>query len=232
MKIELESLDLEITDGIAVISMHAPMSNKMTTLFIEDYIKACTECINVLPKGLIITGGKRFSTGADVDQLTESFVSETQTDAEGNVIKVSEGHILNKKIFTSLWNVNFPVISAIGGFCIGSGCEIALSSHFRVCEANATIGLPESTFGLLPGMGGIARSSQISGLARALEIVYSGEMYSAEEAYKLGLADIITPKKESFNTSLKLMDLILGSGEYKKAHKKEYLRKFQEVTIS
>ena len=230
MKIEFESLDLEITDGIAVISMHAPMSNKMTTQFINDYVKACSECINAAPKGLIITGGKRFSTGADVDQLTESFVSQTETDSEGNVLKVPEEHILNKKIFTSLWHAEFPVISAIGGFCIGSGCEIALSSHFRVCEANATIGLPESTFGLLPGMGGIARSSQISGLARALEIVYSGEMYSAEEAYKLGLADIITPKKESFDTSVKLMNFILSQGKYNKTYKKEYLRKFQEVT--
>lgn len=229
MKFEFESMDLEIADGIAVISMHAPMSNKMTTLFIDDYIKACTECINNSPDGLIITGGKRFSTGADVDQLTDSFVSQTVTDELGNIISLPPEHLPNKKIFTSLWDSKFPVISAVGGFCIGSGCEIALSSHFRVCEVNATIGLPESTFGLLPGMGGIVRSAQIAGLAGALEIVYSGEMYSAEEAYKLGLADILTPKKESFDTSLKLLTFILKSGEYQKSRKREYINKFQEV---
>ncbi len=229
MKTEFETIDLEITDNIAVLSMHAPMSNKMTTMFLEDYIKACEECINASPKGLIITGGKRFSTGADVDQLAETFISHTVTDDNGNVVSVPEEHVANKKVFTSLWNQPFPVISAVGGFCIGSGCEIALNSHFRVCEINATIGLPESTFGLLPGMGGIVRSSQISGLARALEIIYTGEMYSAEEAYKLGLADIITPKKESFNYSVKLLELILSMGEYKKSDKKNYLCKFREV---
>ncbi|KAK1248373.1 hypothetical protein MKX08_006593 [Trichoderma sp. CBMAI-0020] len=91
--------------------------------------------------------------------------------------------------FTSLSNLQIPTISAISSLALGGGLELALSTHFRVLSSNATVGLPETRLGIIPGAGGTFRLPALIGLSRARDLVLTGRRVAAPEAYFLGIAD-------------------------------------------
>lgn len=91
--------------------------------------------------------------------------------------------------FTSLSELQIPTISAISSVALGGGLELALSTHFRVLTSNATIGLPETRLGIIPGAGGTHRLPAIVGLSRARDLILTGRRVAAPEAYFLGIAD-------------------------------------------
>jgi len=92
--------------------------------------------------------------------------------------------------------LSLPVISAIRGICLGSALELALFSHFRFCGEEAIFGLPESTFNLIPGIGGIQRFVSLAGKAQALDYILTGRTFDAPTALNLGVVDMILPRKE------------------------------------
>ncbi|KAG5947136.1 hypothetical protein E4U53_006464 [Claviceps sorghi] len=104
-----------------------------------------------------------------------------------------------RETFTALSELQIPTISAISSLALGGGLELALSTHFRVLSSNATVGLPETRLGILPGAGGTARLPAIIGLPRARDLILTGRRVSAPEAYFLGLADrlveVVVPDK-------------------------------------
>lgn len=202
----------EITDNVAFITMQAPQNNLMTAEFFVEYEKTMQDIEKLAEKGeisgVIISGKSRhFSVGADVQSLAERSMNDLQ-DMKSET-DFSDSHIKQKHLVTFLHDLKIPVISAVSGFCIGSGSEIAINSHIRVCDKSARIGQPESTFGILPALGGIARTTEYLGLTTAFEIVMSGELLSAQQAYEIGWADILTEKKQALPTAKKLMNYIL-----------------------
>ncbi|KAM0447744.1 hypothetical protein ACHAO4_008693 [Trichoderma viride] len=94
-----------------------------------------------------------------------------------------------RSTFTSLSNLQIPTISAISSIALGGGLELALSTHFRVLSSNATVGLPETRLGIIPGAGGTFRLPALIGLSRARDLVLTGRRVAAPEAYFLGIAD-------------------------------------------
>ncbi|POR35522.1 Methylglutaconyl-CoA hydratase, mitochondrial [Tolypocladium paradoxum] len=91
--------------------------------------------------------------------------------------------------FASLSDLPVPTISAISSLALGGGLELALSTHFRVLTSNATVGLPETRLGIIPGAGGTHRLPALVGLARARDLILTGRRVAAPEAYFLGIAD-------------------------------------------
>lgn len=91
--------------------------------------------------------------------------------------------------FTTLSGLPIPTISAISSLALGGGLELALSTHFRVLTSNATVGLPETRLGIIPGAGGTHRLPALIGLPRARDLILTGRRVSAPEAYFLGIAD-------------------------------------------
>lgn len=91
--------------------------------------------------------------------------------------------------FTSLSVLPIPTISAISSIALGGGLELALSTHFRVLSSNATVGLPETRLGIIPGAGGTHRLPAVIGISRARDLILTGRRVAAPEAYFLGLAD-------------------------------------------
>lgn len=91
--------------------------------------------------------------------------------------------------FTSLSDLPIPTISAISSIALGGGLELALSTHFRVLSSNATVGLPETRLGIIPGAGGTHRLTGLIGLGRARDLILTGRRVAAPEAYFLGIAD-------------------------------------------
>ena len=153
------------------------LSKTLDIIGVDDSIKA-----------VIITGvGERsFCAGADISYM----VNITPIDAEKYASAAQS--VLNK-----IERLEKPVIAAINGFALGGGCELALVCDIRICSSNAKIGQPEVTIGIPPGWGGTQRLLRIVGPAKAKEMIFTGKMISADEAYNIGLVnDVISLTKE------------------------------------
>jgi len=166
-----------------------PPSNNMTLKFFSE-MKSLKEIILRIPdlKAIIISGkGRHFSSGVDLDEL---------------LMKISHDEESESLLEINYWSLNYfetlpvPVISAIRGVCLGSAMELALFCNYRFCGEDAVFGLPETTFNLIPGIGGIHRFAALSGKARALNYIMTGGTFSSETALDLGIVDFVCPKRE------------------------------------
>jgi 3-hydroxypropionyl-coenzyme A dehydratase len=181
---------LEPIGDVAIIKINRPEAlNAMNV----DVIWELSKTIDIVGvddsiKTVIITGvGERsFCAGADISYM----VNITPIDAEKYASSAQS--VLNK-----IEKLEKPVIAAINGFALGGGCELALVCDIRLCSTNAKIGQPEVTIGIPPGWGGTQRLLRIIGPAKAKEMIFTGKMINAEEAYKIGLVnDVINLTQE------------------------------------
>ena len=131
---------------------------------------------------LIITGAgdKAFVAGADIKEIN-SLDTTTAFEFAG----------FGQKVFMQIEKLPIPVIAAVNGFALGGGLELAMACDFIFASKKAKFALPECTLGLMPGFGGSVRLARIVGPARARQIAYTGDMISAEEAYRVGLVNEI-----------------------------------------
>src|SRR5215467_1554431 len=141
------------------------------------------------------TGERSFCAGADLRYVVDKSPIEAETYA-------STIHALLNKIE----NLPKPVIAAINGYALGGGCEIALACDIRIASSNAKIGQTEVKVGIPPGWGGSQRMLRILGPAKAKELIFTGEMITADEALKIGLVN----KVVSLDTK---SDVLTGSSE-------------------
>src|ERR1700676_455172 len=137
--------------------------------------------------GVILTGAgnKAFIAGADISELAHA----TAIDAE-RASRFGQG------VLDLIENLGKPVIAAVNGFALGGGCETAMACTLRIAVESASFGQPEVTLGLIPGGGGTQRLPRLVGKGRALQIILSGEMISAQEAYRIGLVNEVVPAGE------------------------------------
>jgi enoyl-CoA hydratase len=135
-------------------------------------------------RGVILTGAgdKAFIAGADIGDLAQA----SAIDAER-----SSRH--GQEVLDLIENLGKPVIAAINGFALGGGCETAMACTIRIAVEHAKLGQPEVKLGLLPGGGGTQRLPRLVGKGRALQLILSGGLISAQEAYRIGLVNEIVP---------------------------------------
>jgi len=135
-------------------------------------------------RGVILTGAgnKAFIAGADISEL-----------AHATAIEAERASRFGQEVLDLIENLGKPVIAAINGFALGGGCETAMACTIRITVDNARFGQPEVTLGLVPGGGGTQRLPRLVGKGRALQLILSGEMISAQEAYRIGLVNEIVP---------------------------------------
>ena len=151
-------------------------------------------------KAVIITGAgeKAFVAGADI--------------AEFVGVQDDEGASLAKKgqeIFFKIENCPKPVIAAVNGFALGGGCELAMACHFRLASTNAKFGQPEVNLGLIPGYGGTQRLTLLVGKAKAMEMMMTGIMISADEAKALGLINYVESPENLLPKTKEILNTIL-----------------------
>ena len=115
-------------------------------------------------------------------------------------------------MFSRVEELGKPVIGAINGFALGGGCELALACHIRVAGEGARFGTPEVKLGLMCGYAGTQRLPRLVGRGRALEMLLTGEMIDAQEAYRIGLVNKVVPAGELMDSCLELMKKILANG--------------------
>lgn len=186
----MENILIEKQDNIAVVTINRPAKlnalNKATIQELHDGFKALNE--DKLVKVIIVTGSgeKAFVAGADISEFADFSVAEGQNLA-------FEGQ---KLLFDFVQNLSTPVIAAVNGFALGGGLELAMSCHFRVASANAKMGLPEVTLGVIPGYGGTQRLTQLIGKGRAMELIMTAGMIDAETAKNYGLVNHVVSQEE------------------------------------
>jgi enoyl-CoA hydratase len=150
--------------------------------------------------GIVIYGkGRHFSSGADLDDLISAIKEREETASDGNRSSILTD---NLRSFTFFEDLDIPVVAAIRGVCLGSALELALFCHCRICGDGSVLGLPESTFGLIPGCGGIIKMATLAGLPRAMELVLSGSSFSSEEALRWKIVDKIAPKNDVVSVAI------------------------------
>lgn len=195
-----------IIDKILVITINRPESlNALNNELIAELSECFQEaCQDTAIGGIILTGSgeKAFVAGADIKEL--SAVSRQ------NALEMSrKGQIL----FGSIEKCPKPVIAAVNGFALGGGCEIAMACHIRIASKNARFGQPEVNLGTIPGYGGTQRLTQLVGRGKALELMLTGDMISAEEAHVVGLVNQLADDQEKLmEQATAMMKKILSKG--------------------
>lgn len=209
---DLNTMSYTIENNVGYIVLDGEHNNRMNKEFFKELKQVVDQCSMDNIKGLIITGKKRhYSVGVNVDELKEQIKTETIVNEEGKIIELPMTHLTDKKTFIKLSKLTIPVISVIRGFCIGSGFELALNSHIRICERGAQVGSPEAEFGFMPALGGCVQAINIGGFSNAIEAVMKAKIYTAEEIEKLTLVDMVVEKKTGLQIAQELLDYIYSS---------------------
>jgi enoyl-CoA hydratase/carnithine racemase len=139
---------------------------------------------DVAVRGVILTGAgdKAFVAGADISELAHVAAFEAEQASR-----------FGQEVLDLIENLGKPVVAAVNGFALGGGCETAMACTIRIAVDTAKFGQPEVGLGLLPGGGGTQRMPRLVGKGRALQLILSGEMIDAQEAYRIGLVNEIVP---------------------------------------
>ena len=152
-------------------------------------------------KVIVLTGSgeKAFVAGADISEFAH--------------FSVDEGGILARKgqeiLFDFIESLSKPVIAAVNGFALGGGLELAMACHFRIASDNAKMGLPEVSLGVIPGYGGTQRLPQLVGKGKAMEMIMTAGMISAEDALSCGLVNHVTTQEALLPLAEKIASKIM-----------------------
>jgi enoyl-CoA hydratase/carnithine racemase len=176
----------EKKDAIAYVTVNRPkVLNALNTPTWKDLRTAFEDARDdTAIRGVILTGAgnKAFIAGADIGELAHVAAFEAEQSSR-----------FGQEVLDLIENLGKPVIAAVNGFALGGGCETAMACTIRLAVDTAKFGQPEVTLGLVPGGGGTQRLPRLVGKGRALQLILSGEMISAQEAYRIGLVNEIVP---------------------------------------
>ena len=175
--------------AIAYVTLNRPkVMNALSHATWEEIEAAFTEARDdEAVRGVILTGAgdKAFIAGADISELAHvSAVQAEQSSAYG------------QKVLNLIENLGKPVIAAINGFALGGGCETAMACTIRIASETAKFGQPEVKLGLIPGGGGTQRMPRLIGKGRALQLILTGGIINAAEAYRIGLVNEVVPPNQ------------------------------------
>lgn len=194
-----------LQDGIATITVNRPEKlNALNTTVIAELGQAI-DAAGADPgvHGVILTGAgpKAFIAGADISELA------SQTPLEGKARSLA-----GQAVFRRFEALGKPVVAAINGFCLGGGCELAMACHMRLASETARFGQPEVKLGIGPGYGGTVRLPRLVGRGRALELLLTGAMIDAQEAWRIGLVNRVVPADRLLSETETLLQTIHAQG--------------------
>ncbi len=183
---EFQHILTEVKNHIFYLTINRPQKlNALNRSVLEEISAAIqTATKNADVRAILITGAgeKAFVAGADISEFQNYNVEEGRELARNG----------QESVFNAIENCAKPVLAAINGFALGGGLELAMACHIRIASNNAKLGLPEVTLGLIPGYGGTQRLAQLIGKGKAMEMIFTADMLTAEEAEKVGLVNHVT----------------------------------------
>ncbi len=185
----LENVLYEKKGAIAYVTLNRPkVLNALNQRTWQDLRAAFEDARDDTDvRGVILTGAgdKAFIAGADISEL-----------AQVSAVQAERSSTYGQEVLNLVENLGKPVVAAINGFALGGGCETAMACTIRLATESARFGQPEVKLGVPPGGGGTQRLPRLVGKGRALQLILSGEMISAQEAYRIGLVNEVVPAAE------------------------------------
>jgi enoyl-CoA hydratase/carnithine racemase len=202
--LRLANVAYEKKGGIAYVTVNRPnVLNALNTPTWADLRTAFEDARNdAAVHGVILTGAgnKAFIAGADISEL-----------AHATAVAAEQSSRFGQQVLDLVENLGKPVIAAVNGFALGGGCETAMACTIRIAVETAKFGQPEVTLGLVPGGGGTQRLPRLVGKGRALQLILSGEMISAQEAYRIGLVNEIVPATDLISRAEAILNKIASN---------------------
>lgn len=198
-----ENVRLEKIGGIARVTIDRPkVMNALNNQTLTELAHAFEDVrADDAVRVLIVTGSgeKAFVAGADINEL-----------ARMKALPAKDISYFGQQVFSRLENMGKPSIAMINGFALGGGCELALACTLRTAATTARLGLPEVSLGIIPGYGGTQRLARVAGPGVAREWVLTGEMFGAEEAWRVGVVNRIFAPQELEAGTMKLAETLLS----------------------
>jgi len=200
-----ENILYQVEDGIALITVNRPkVLNALNSATYEELRQAFLAAGKNEGVGAVIltgSGDKAFVAGADINEL-----------AVQSPVGAAEFSRRSLEALALIENLGKPVIAAVNGFALGGGCELAMACHIRIASASASFGQPEVSLGIIPGNGGTQRLARLVGKGRAIEIVLTGAMVDAQEAYRIGLVNKVVPPENLLAAAKEMAGKIMTKG--------------------
>jgi enoyl-CoA hydratase len=199
------TLLFDVAGGIARIIVNRPdkLNALNATVFteLEDAVGRIESDATI--GGVIVTGAgaKAFVAGADIGEIG----GQGALDGKARALR-------GQRIFRRLERCGKPVIAAVNGFALGGGCELAMACHLRIAAEHAKFGQPEVKLGIGPGYGGTVRLPRLVGQGRALELLLTGAMIDAQEAWRIGLVNRVVPANRLIEECETMLRAILDNG--------------------
>ncbi len=177
-------------NGLAIITFNRPqVRNAVNYRAIDESLDAASGAdTDDSVRVLILTGAgdKAFVAGADIEELR----------ARNTLTELGKRSAQRRVLANLLETMSKPTIAAINGFAVGTGLELALACTIRIASSNAKFGQPEINLGIMPGNGGTQRLPRLVGEGRAMEMILTGDLIDAQEAYRIGLVNHVVPQAE------------------------------------
>ena len=190
-----EFVRLEVADGVATIRIDRPKVNALNDQ-VAGEIGEAVDSIHYddSVRAAVLWGGERvFAAGADIKEMSVR-------DAVTMYRYIGRF----QDVYTRLERLPIVTIAAVNGYALGGGCELTLACDLRICAEDARFGQPEILLGVIPGAGGTQRLPRIVGVGRAKELIYSGRMVDADEAFRIGLVNEVVPPDKVYERALKI----------------------------
>ncbi len=199
-----ELLTFTVADRIATITVNRPDKlNALNDALMAELGWAIEEARTRDDVGaVLLTGaGRAFVAGADIGELVSQNAVEGKARAERG-----------QRTFRAFESCCKPTLAAVNGFALGGGCELAMACHIRIASEAAKFGQPEVKLGIVPGYGGTQRLPRLVGRGRALQLLLTGEIIDAAEAYRIGLVNRVVPGTELIEHSRALLAGMIAHG--------------------
>ena len=204
---EGQELIVQREGGVAVLTLNRPRRyNAMTRKMMLEDIPATLASLNGDPevKAIIVTGaGDAFCSGADVGELSSSILPQAQRTLLENI---AHSQRLMHTLVNSFKSVRQPIIAAINGMTAGGGFSLALLCDLRLASERARFSMAFVRRGLIPDIGATYTLPRLVGTAKALEIMFLGDIFDAEEAYRLGIVNRVVAHEELMPAARELAD--------------------------
>jgi enoyl-CoA hydratase len=226
MPIKYQTLKIDNVGPVWTLKINRPQAlnalNQQVLNEMAEGLRTISEMDFEHARALIVTGegDKAFVAGADIREMSD--LSEEQASAFAE---------RGQAILHELNLMNIPVVAAVNGFALGGGLELALACDFIVAADSAKLGLPEVSLGLIPGFGGTVRLSRAVGIRKAREMIYTGDMMTAAEAYEWGLVNEVVPQAELMAACQKYISKILERAPLAVCHAKRSINQTWDMEI-
>ena len=219
----MENVLIEKNGKIGIVTVNRPQQmnsmNSLTRSELAEAFKLLENDKNIAV--ILLTGskGKAFIAGADIKEFLNQTIE--------NEKKLEEDWIVTNIIS----NLKKPVIAVIDGFCLGGGLELAMSCDLRIASDRSKLGQPEINIGIIPGAGGTQRLTRLIGEGRAMEMILTGRMITAEEAFRYGIINFVYDSDDLMDEAMKIANTIGEKSKYAVERAKKSVKAVSEMKL-